>query len=92
MIKKDNSNPKDNCKIHVMPPTISDEDISVLLNGIIGIVKRKVELESQADIINLNINISKLQKEIKQKTAECNRLKNEILFLKTQIKEQNNTL
>lgn len=70
------------CNIHVMPPLISDEDISSLFKGLIGIVRRKVELETRAEIINMNISIEKLMKELKEKQAECNRLKNELLYLK----------
>ncbi len=71
------------CKLHVMPPIISDEDISALFNGLIGIVRKKIELETRSEIINMNINMEKLLKELKEKQAECNRLKNELLYLKT---------
>ena len=88
MENKQTTQTKDQCKVHVMPPAISDEDISILLNGVVGIIKHKTELETQASIINLNVNIEKLEKQLKQKTAECNRLKNELLTLKAQINLQ----
>ncbi len=72
-------------KIHVMPPSITDDDISALFNGILNVVKKKIELESKAEIININANYTKLLKEYKEKQAECNRLKNEIIFLKSQL-------
>ena len=59
-----------NYKIHVMPPQISDEDISALFNGIVNVVKKKFELEKNAETINLNINIQKLIKELKEKQNE----------------------
>jgi len=86
MIKNKDSSTKDNCQIHVMPPSITDEDITALLNGIIGVMRRKVELETQAELINMNVDIAKLKKELKEKTAECLRLKNEIIHLKSQLK------
>jgi len=76
---------KEKCYVHVMPPAITDEDISSLLNGIIGVMRKKFELETQAEMISMNVNISKLEKQLKDKTAECNRLKNEILYLKQQL-------
>ena len=76
-----------NYKIHVMPPAISDEDISALFNGIVNVVKRKYELEKNAETINLNINLDRLMKELKEKQAEIIRHKNEIIYLKTKIKE-----
>ena len=82
-LAKENSD----CKVHVMPPMISDDDISALLNGIVGVMRRKIELENQAEIINMSINMNKVLKELKEKTAECNRLKNEILFLKSKLNE-----
>lgn len=91
MIKNDktpNDNQKLDCKIHVMPPIISDEDISALLNGVVNIMRKKFELENQNEIISLGVNISNLKKELKEKTAECNRLKNEILYLKNQLNQQ----
>ncbi len=79
-----------NCKIHVMPPQITDADITALFNGVVGVVKKKIELETKNEILNMNLSFEKLIKELKQKQAECNRLKNEILFLKAQLNEQNN--
>ena len=73
------------CQIHVMPPSISDDDISALFNGILNVVKKKFELETKANIINLNASIEKLMKQLNEKTAECNRLKNEILYLKSNL-------
>ena len=70
-----------------MPPAITDEDISALFNGIMKVVKHKIELDKKAEIINLNLTQEKLIKELKEKTAECNRLKNEILYLKSKIKQ-----
>lgn len=75
-------------KIHVMPPSITDEDISALFNGILNVVKKKIELENKAEIININANYTKLLKDYKEKQAECNRLKNEIIFLKSQLKNK----
>lgn len=86
MEKNINTPTKDTCQIHVMPPQISDEDIFALLSGIIGVVKRKVELETQAELINMNINTEKLKKQLKEKTAECVRLKNQIISLKARLK------
>lgn len=74
-------------KIHVMPPQISDEDITALFNGIVKVVKKKIELEKNAEIINLNINFEKALKELNEKKSEIIRLKNEIIYLKSQIKE-----
>ena len=75
-----------NYKIHVMPPSITDEDISALFNGIINVVKKKFELEKNAETINLNLNLERLLKELKEKNAEIIRLKNEIIHLKSQLK------
>ncbi len=91
MIKNDKTTTetsKQDCKIHVMPPLISDEDISSLLNGVVNIMRKKFELENQNKIIALGVDISNLKKELKEKTAECIRLKNEILYLKTQFNQQ----
>ena len=84
---KDNST-KESCLVHVMPPAITDEDISALLNGIIGVMRRKIELETQAELINMNIDITRLKKELKEKTAECIRLKNEIILLKSKTTQE----
>ena len=75
-----------NYKIHVMPPSITDEDISALFNGIVNVVKKKFELEKNAETINLNLNLERLLKELKEKNAEIIRLKNEIIHLKSQLK------
>ena len=82
MEKELDTNTKENCKIHVMQPQITDEDISSLLNGIIGVIKHKTHLDNQAQIINLTMKITKLERELKQKTAEFNKLKTEISYLK----------
>ena len=85
---KNNQTPTSNnmeTKIHVMPPNITDEDISALFNGILNVVKKKIELETKAEIININANFSNVLKELKEKQAECIRLKNEIIFLKSQL-------
>ena len=82
----DDKNKTKTCQIHVMPPSISDEDISALFNGILNVVKKKFELETKASIINLNSSIEKLMKELNEKRAECIRLKNEVIYLKSQLK------
>ena len=74
----------ENYTVHVMPPSITDDDISALFNGIVNVVKKKFELEKNAETINLNINMNRLLKENREKSAEINRLKNEILNLKAQ--------
>lgn len=71
------------CKVLVMPPRITDEDITALFNGILNIVKKKVQLETEAQLLNANYNFEQLIKQLKRKEAECNRLKNEILYLKS---------
>lgn len=76
-----------NFNIHVMPPQITDNDITALFNGIITIVKKKIELEKKAEILNANITIEKTLKELQEKQAECIRLKNEIIYLKKKLKE-----
>lgn len=86
MEKSTNKN-VNSAKIHVMPPQISDEDITALFNGIVKVVKKKIELEKNAEIINLNINFEKAIKELNEKKSEIIRLKNEIIYLKSQIKE-----
>ena len=73
--------------MHVMPPTITDEDISALFNGILNVVKKKFELEKNAETINLNLNINSLARELKEKQAEIVRLKNEIIFLKHELEK-----
>lgn len=78
--------PNQNYKIHVMPPSITDDDITALFNGIINVVKKKIELEKNAEIINMNLHQEKLIKELKEKRAEIARLKNEIIYLKSQQK------
>lgn len=75
----------ENLKIHVMPPQITDEDITALFNGIINVVKKKFELEKNAETINLSLSYERLIKELKEKNAEINRLKNEILYLKSKL-------
>lgn len=82
-----NENIQQPVKIHVMPPQITDEDITALFNGIVGVVKKKIELEKNAEIINMNLNHEKLLKELKEKQAEIVRLKNEIIFLKSKLKD-----
>ena len=89
MSKTPNNETNQNYKIHVMPPSISDEDITALFNGIVNVVKKKIELEKNAEIINMNISFSKLARELKEKKAEIVRLKNEIIFLKSQLKNSN---
>lgn len=84
MIK--NNDIEKNYKIHVMPPSITDEDITALFNGIVNVVKKKFELEKNAETLNLTINHNKLVKELKEKNAEIIRLKNEIIYLKSKLK------
>lgn len=80
------SNQKENnFTIKVFPSGISDEDITSLFLGLVRVVKKKFELDSRAQIINLNLNNEKLAKELKAKIAECNRLKNEIIYLKSKL-------
>ena len=74
-----------NCNMHVMPPQISDQDITALFNGIINIVRKKIELETKAEILNSNITLEKALKKLKEKEAECSRLKNEIIYLKSKF-------
>ena len=86
-MNKETITERDNCQIHVMPPAITDADITALFNGIINVVKKKFELETKSNIINMNLNIERLMKELNEKQAECIRLKNEIIYLKSKIKE-----
>lgn len=86
--KEKNKKTKINCRLHVMPPQISDEDINALFSGLVSIVRRKIELESRAEIININLNYDKLARALKAKQAECVRLKNEILNLKSQLENK----
>ncbi|MCQ2555704.1 MAG: hypothetical protein MJ149_00015 [Clostridia bacterium] len=79
-----------NCKVHIMPPQISDADITALFNGVVNVVRKKIELETKSEILNMNLSFEKLIKELKEKQAECNRLKNEIMFLKAQLNEFEN--
>ncbi len=83
MIKDDNKNQPFN--VHVMPPQITDEDITALFNGIINVVKKKFELEKNAETINLNFSMERLLKELKEKNNEIVRLKNEIIYLKSKL-------
>ena len=80
---------KEKCNIHIMPPTITDEDIVALFNGIMSVMRRKIELDARAEIINTNLTNERLLNQLKEKTAECVRLKNEIIYLKSQIKSEN---
>lgn len=84
MIDKKDS--QQNFKLHVMPPAITDEDITALFNGIINVVKKKVELERNSKIIEMNLTQERLLKELKEKRAEIIRLKNEIIHLKAELK------
>lgn len=86
---KDKTKKINNCNVHVMPPSITDTDITALFNGILNVIRKKVELDARAEILNMNLSIDKLQKNLKEKTAECNRLKNEIVFLKSQLSNEN---
>ncbi|MBR4998289.1 MAG: hypothetical protein IKY10_00260 [Clostridia bacterium] len=86
-MNKNNDNEFPSYKLHVMPPPISDDDISALFNGILNVVKKKFELEKNAEIINLNLNQERILKELNEKKAEIARLKNEIIYLKSQLKK-----
>ena len=77
-----------NCNLHVMPSLISDNDISALFNGLLNVVKKKFELDNQSQFIHVNYTIEKLKTELKNKINECNRLKNEIIFLKSKISQK----
>lgn len=83
-----NENKNNKCNIHVMPSAITDDDISALFQGLVSVVKKKFELDSQAQFININYNVEKLKNELKNKINECNRLKNEVIHLK-QLLNQN---
>lgn len=85
MTKIPESNKDHNFKIHVMPPSISDEDITALFNGIVNVVKKKFELEKNAETINLNLNYENVVRELNEKRAEIVRLKNEIIYLKSKL-------
>ena len=85
-MNKTPNEPNSNFKIHVMPPAITDEDITALFKGIINVVKKKFELEKNAETINLNINYENMAKSLKEKDAEIVRLKNEIIYLKSKLK------
>lgn len=78
------------CNLHIMPTSISDNDISALFNGLLQVIKKKFELDSHAQFININISIDKLKNELKNKINECNRLKNEIVYLKSKLNQNNN--
>ena len=82
-----NKNMKKDSKpnVFVMPPQISDADITALFNGIVSVVKKKVELEKKAEILTVNLNLEQTLKQLKEKQAECNRLKNEIVNLQAQL-------
>lgn len=88
MMNNKNKEKENNFKIHVMPPQISDEDINALFKGIVNVVKKKFELEKNAETLNLNFSLEKLQKELKDKKAEIIRLKNEIIYLKSKMQEK----
>ena len=83
IMKNSNNQNVNKCKIHTMPTTITDNDISALFNGLLNVVKKKFELDNQATIIDMNTNMQTLASELKSKIAECNRLKNEIIHLKS---------
>ena len=89
-MKKENLPP--DCTIHVMPPTISDDDITALFQGIVKVVKKKFELEKNAEIINLNLSHEKIVKELKEKKAEIVRLKNETKAASIVVTHQMSTI
>ena len=76
-----------NCNLHVMPSSITDEDINALFLGIVDVVKKKFEIDSKKQIISMNSNLERVLFELSEKTKECNRLKNEIINLKSRLKE-----
>ncbi len=83
------SNQENNCQIHMMPTSITDQDINALFNGIIAVVRKKYELDTKSHLMNINNNLNRINQELSEKRAECNRLKNEILYLKTKLEENN---
>ena len=85
IMNKNTENFNSHCNVVVMPPPISDTDITALFNGLLNVVKKKFELENKAQIINSNLTLEKVLKELKSKQAECIRLKNEIICLKNQL-------
>lgn len=76
---------KTDCTMYVMPPQITDEDITALFNGIINVVRKKIELENKAEILNTNISLENTLKALREKESECIRLKNEIIYLKEKL-------
>ena len=76
---------QNNCTFHVMPSQISDQDIQSLFLGLVKVVKKKYELDTKSEILNLSLTQEELIKQLNEKTAECNRLKNEIIYLKSQL-------
>lgn len=83
-----NNNNNQDFQIHVMPPQITDNDITALFNGIINVVRKKIELENKAKILNANLTLERVAKQLKEKEAECIRLKNEIIYLKAEISKK----
>ena len=83
-IKKEND--MDTCQIHVMPPQITDDDITALFNGLLNIVKKKIELDGKSQLLNISSTLKELSAKLKAKEAECVKLKNEVLKLKAQLK------
>lgn len=88
MIENNEKDKNQKCTIHVLPQTITDNDINSLFLGLVDIVKKKIELDYKSQFIAINSDYSRIEKQLKEKTAECNRLKNEILFLKSQINQK----
>lgn len=82
----------ENCKIHLMPTQISDDDISALFNGLLKVVKKKFELDKKAEIVNSNLTNEKLLNELKSKDREIIKLKNEIIYLKSEIEKNKKSL
>lgn len=75
------------CNIFVMPSAITDEDITALFNGILKVVRKKSELDARAQMLNLNLDNERLIKALNEKQAECNRLKNEIIYLRAKLEK-----
>lgn len=89
-MKKDKNITTQECNIQLMPQTVSDSDISALFAGVLEVVRKKFELDNKKEIIAVNLNVERLSRELKEKQAECNRLKNEILYLRSQLKNSSN--
>ncbi len=88
-LKISNKASLNSCRVHVMPVSITDADITALFNGIVSVVKRKCELETKRELVSMSMHHDKLIALLKEKQCEINRLKNEILYLKNKIYDEN---